>query len=212
MQKYLVEFVGTFFLVLTVVLCANNADISPLAPLAIGAMYMAMIYAGGHISGGHFNPAVTLAVRIRGKLEMNDTIMYMVSQVFGGVMAASIATYLHGSGGGAAIALHSNPEPFASLLSEFLGTLALAYVALNVSTTESNAGNAHYGLAIGFTAMAATYGLGSISGGTFNPAASIGAAVAGMFSMGDIWIYLVGALAGGGAAASVFLATYGRGD
>jgi len=212
MQKYLVEFIGTFFLVLTAILTSNNPDITPLAPLAVGAMYTAMIYAGGHISGGHFNPAVTLAVRIRGKIEINDTIMYMVAQIFGGVIAASIGAYLHGSGGGAAIAFYSNPDPFASLLSEFLGTLALAYVVLNVATTESNAGNSHYGLAIGFTVMAATYGLGAISGGAFNPAVGIGATVAGMFSMGDIWIYLVGSLAGGAAAASVFLAAYGRGD
>lgn len=212
MQKYLIEFIGSFFLVLTVVLCANNPDIAPLAPVAIGGMYMAMIYAGGHISGGHFNPAVTLAVRIRGKLEINDTIMYMVAQVFGGVIAASIGAYLHGSGGGAAIAFHSNPDPFASLLCEFLGALAIAFVALNVATTESNAGNSHYGLAIGFSAMAAAYGLGSISGGAFNPAVGIGATVAGMFSMGDIWIYVLGSLAGGAAAASIFLAGYGRGE
>ena len=212
MKKYLVEFIGAFFLVLTVVLTANNPDIAPMAPLAIGSMYMVMMYAGGHISGGHFNPAVTIAARIRGKMEFNDTIMYMVAQFFGAAVAAAIGAYLHGSGGGAAIPLHTNSDPFASLLCELLGTFALAYVVLNVNTTESNAGNSHYGLAGGFTLMAISYGFGSISGGAFNPAVSLGAAVAGMISTGDLWIYLAGSFAGGAAAANVFLGLYGRED
>lgn len=208
MKKYIVEFIGSFFLVLTVVLTANNSGIAPLAPLAIGTILMVMIYAGGHISGGHYNPAVSLAVRLRGKIEWNEAIVYMVVQVFAGVAAAAIGVYLHSCGDGTAIDLHSNHDPMGSLLAEFLGTFALAYVVLNVATTQSNAGNSHYGLAIGFTVLAAAYAFGNISGGAFNPAVAIGAAVSGMISAGDLWIYLVGDLAGGAAAATLFLQVY----
>lgn len=212
MKKYLVEFIGTFFLVLTFVLAANNSGIAPMAPLAIGAMLMVMIYAGSHISGGHYNPAVTIAVLMRGKIDLNDALVYMVVQLLGAAVAAAIGVYLHSCAGGAAIELHSNTDPIGALLSEFLGTFALAYVVLNVATTQSNAGNSHYGLATGFTYMAAAFGLGGISGGAFNPAIGIGASVAGMFAAGDLWIYLVGTLAGGAAAASVFAVVYGRGE
>ena len=212
MKKYSVEFIGTFFLVLTVVLTTNNPGIAPMAPLAIGAMLMAMVFAGGHISGGHYNPAVTLAVYMRGKIEMNEAIVYTVVQILGAAAAAAIGVYLHGCGGGAAIDLHSNGDPMGSVLAELLGTFALAYVVLNVATTSSNAGNSHDGLAIGFTMMVSFYAFGDISGGAFNPAVAIGATIAGMFAGGDIWIYLVGCLAGGAAAATVFSGVYGRGE
>ena len=212
MKKYLVEFIGTFFWVLTVVLATNNSGIAPMAPLAIGSMVMALIFAGGHISGGHYNPAVTLAMMMRGKIETNEAAVFMIVQVLGGAVAAAIGAYLHGCSGEAVIALHSNHDPMCSLIAEFLGTFALTYVVLNVSTTSSNSGNSHYGLAIGFTLMAAAYALGSISGGVFNPAVAIGATIAGMYAAGDLWIYLVGVFAGGAAAATVFVVTYGRED
>ncbi|MFN0215007.1 MAG: MIP/aquaporin family protein [Saprospiraceae bacterium] len=212
MKKYLTEFIGTFFLVLTVVLTANNPGIAPMAPLAIGSILMVMIFAGGHISGGHYNPAVTLAVLIRGKIDRGDALYYMLVQVIAGVVAAAIGTYLHSCSGGAIIGSRLNEQPICAVLAEFLGTFALAYVVLNVATTRSNAGNSHYGLAIGFTVMSAAYAFGGLSGGAFNPAVAIGAAVAGMFSWGDIWIYLIGTLLGGAAAATAFHATYGKAD
>jgi aquaporin Z len=212
MKKYLTEFIGTFFLVLTVVLAANNPGIAPMAPLAIGAALMVMVYAGGHVSGAHYNPAVTLAVLMRGKIDRNDALYYIVAQLFAGVAAAAIGAYLHDCGNGATIAARMNEQSLCALLAEFLGTFALAYVVLNVATTQSNAGNSHYGLAIGFTVTVAAYGLGGLSGGTFNPAVALGASVAGMISFGDIWLYLVGTLLGGAAAATVFQFIYGQGD
>lgn len=210
MKKYLVEAIGTFFLVLTVVLTANNTGIAPMAPLAFGAMMMVMVFAGSHISGGHYNPALTLAVVMRGKMEVNDGVLYMLAQLIGGIIAATMAVYLHGCSGEPAIRLHSNNDPIGSMLAELLGAFALAYVLLNVSTTESNAGNGFYGLAIGFTVVAAAYMFGDISGGIFNPAIAIGAAIAGMFAAGDLWIYVLGAGAGGAVAATVFSVIYGK--
>lgn len=212
MQKYLAELIGTFFLVLTAVLATNSSNVGAMAPLAIGLMLTVMVYAGGHISGGHFNPAVTLAAMMRGKLETNDAITYVVAQVLGALAAAAIGVYLHGSSGEGAIPLHGNPDPFAALLAEFLGAFALAYVYLNVYTTEKNNGNSFYGLAIGLTLTAGLFAFRGVSGGVLNPATAIGGAAAGMYFFYDLWIYLIGGFAGAAAAATVFTVVYGRGD
>ncbi len=212
MKKYLTEFIGTFFWVLTVILSANNPAIAPMAPLAIGSMLMVMVYAGGHISGGHYNPAVTLAVLMRGKMDRGDALYYVITQLIAAVLAAAIGAYLHDSGGGANIVARVNEQSLCAVLGEFLGTFALVYVVLNVATTRSNAGNSHYGLAIGFALITATYGLGGLSGGAFNPAVALGASVAGMFAWDDILVYLIGNLLGGAAAASIFQVTYGAED
>ena len=148
-----------------------------MAPLAIGTMYMVMIFAGGHISGGHFNPAVTLAVLMRGKIDRGDALYYILVQLISGVFAAAIGTFLHNCGGGATIAARVNEYSMCAVLAEFLGTFALAYVVLNVVTTKANAGNSHYGLAIGFTVMASAYAFGGLSGGAFNPAVAVGASL-----------------------------------
>lgn len=209
MKKYLVEGIGTFFLVLTVVLTANNGA-GTLAPLAIGAALMVMVYAGGHVSGGHFNPAVSLAVFLRGKLDRAELPYYLLAQIAGALAAALIAVFLLscGNGGAANIQMRVN-DPICALVAEFLGAFVLAYVVLNVSTTAANAGNSFYGLAIGFTMLTAAYALGSISGGAFNPAIGVGTAVAGMTAWSDIWIYFAGPLLGGSAAATVFQLTSG---
>ena len=213
MKKYLVEFIGTFFLVLTIVVAVNNGAAGGFAALAIGTALMVMVYAGGHISGAHYNPAVTLAVFLRGKCSAGDVAPYMVSQVLGGVLAALAGTYLLGNVSGATVpanpsALNAMP----SLLAEFLGTFALCYVVLQTATTKSTEGNSYYGLAIGFTVMCMAYSLGSVSGGAFNPAVAVGVSTAKMAGWGDIWIFLVGNFAAGALAAFVFKFVYGDGD
>ncbi len=209
MKKYLVEFIGTFFLVMAVVLAANTQG--NLAPLAIGATLMVMIYAGGHISGGHFNPAVSVAVYLRGKLDRGDLLPYIASQIFGGIIGSAVALFFLGCLQHAGIAPREN-DPICALAAEFIGTFALAWVVLNVATTKSNAGNSHYGLAIGFTVMAMAYTLGGVSGGAFNPAVGVGISVAGMANWNDLWIYLVGTVLGAAAASTVFTIVYGRED
>jgi aquaporin Z len=208
MKKYIVEFIGTFFLVLAVVCAVNGlGDNSFMAPIAIGSALMVMIYAGGHISGAHYNPAVSIAVLIRGKMDSKDFAPYIIAQILGGSLAALIASKVFGFTGTAG-SLAVAP----ALLAEILGTFALAYVILNVATTKSNEGNSFYGLAIGFTVTAMAYTLGGISGGAFNPAVAIGITLAEMAVWGDIWIYLLGTVAGGVLAAIVFGITYGKGD
>jgi aquaporin Z len=200
MRKYLVEFIGTFFLVLTIGMVVLSG-VGSFAPLAIGTMLMVMIYAGGHISGGHYNPAVTLAVLIRRRIGAVDAIAYMIVQVLGAIVAAFLATYI--SGKVPEVAPRANT--LRALVAEFLGTFALAYVVLNVATSKDTAGNSYYGLAIGFTILAMVYAFASISRGAFNPAVGVGICIMQITGWADLWIYLVGCLGGGLVAGLVFL-------
>ncbi|HKB44628.1 MAG TPA: aquaporin [Chitinophagaceae bacterium] len=192
MKKYITEFIGTFFLVLTVGLTGN--------PLAIGSLLMVMIYAGGHISGGHYNPAVTLAVLIRRKITSSDALVYMGSQLAGGLIAALIVGIFRELPSESGQQLDITK----ALLAEILGTFALAYVILNVATAKATAGNSYFGLAIGFTVMAMAFCFGDYSGGAFNPAVAVGATVMKVFAWKNIWIYLIGCFGGGALAAVVF--------
>lgn len=200
MAKYIVEFIGTFFLVLTVGMTVIEPGAGPLAPLAIGSALMVMIFAGGHISGGHFNPAVTLAVWIRGRSTVVDAIAYWVAQVLAGVAAAFVVLYLKNNPTVTAQALVIDR----ALVAEFLFTFALAYVVLNVATAKGTEGNSFYGLAIGFTVLTGAYAVGGISGGAFNPAVAVGITAMGLSKLANIWIFLVADLAGGAAAGLVF--------
>lgn len=202
MKKYLAEFIGTFFLVLAVVLTENNGT-GNLAPIAIGAMLMVMIFAGGHVSGGHFNPVVSLAVLLRGKMDKTDFPMYVAAQIAGGAVAALVGAFLLRCVGATEIVARAN-EPVCALLAEFLGAFALAWVTLNMMTTRANAGNSLHALALGGTFAACIYALGSVSGGAFNPAVAVGISIAGMAAWSDIWLYLLGPSLGAAAAATIF--------
>src|SRR5580693_7070356 len=200
MNKYLAEFIGTFILVLTIGCTVIGSGAGPLAPLAIGSALMVMIFAGGHISGGHYNPAVTLGVWMRGKCEAKDVAPYMIFQIMGALLAALVVKLLKG---GAAVApLH--PATIPALLADFLFTFALVYVVLNVATAKGTSGNSFYGLAIGFTVLTGAFAVGDISGGAFNPALAVGISAMGLSSWGNLWIFLLADLLGGAAAAMTF--------
>jgi aquaporin Z len=200
MKKYLVEFIGTFFLVLTVGMTCINPDFGAIAPLAIGSALMIMVYAGGHVSGGHYNPAVTLAVWLRGRCPKSDVLPYMGSQVAAGIVAALIVLGLKGD----PTVIPADVKVLPALVAELIGTFALCYVVLNVATAKGTAGNSNYGLAIGFTVMTMAFALGGISGGAFNPAVATGITVMHLEKAANIWIYLVANFAGGALAATVF--------
>ncbi len=200
MKKYLAELIGTFFLMTTIGCVVIDPGAGPLAPLAIGSALMVMIFAGGHVSGAHFNPAVTLAVHLRGKCPASDVPGYMISQVAGAGLAAFVVMFLKGSPEVTA----KDVDVIKALLAEFLFTFALAYVVLNVATSKGTSGNSYYGLAIGFTVLTGAFAVGGISGGAFNPAVAIGATILGLFKAANIWIYLVANFAGGAAAACAF--------
>jgi aquaporin Z len=198
-----VEGLGTFFLVLVIGLTVIEPGAGAMAPLAIGAILMVMVYAGGPISGAHYNPAVTLAVWLRGKCAAKDVPGYMGAQVAGAALAALLAGYLKGGSSVEAM----RPAVVPALLVELAFTFALAYVVLNVATTKKAAGNSYFGLAIGLTVMAGAYAAGSISGGVFNPAVAVGLTLMGLSSAGNLWLYLAANLTGGALAALVFRLT-----
>jgi aquaporin Z len=215
MSKYLTEFIGTFFLTLTV--CLTVLGKVPMAPLAIGASLMVMVYMGGHVSGGHYNPAVSLAVALRGKLSGGDFLAYLAAQFAGAIVAALTASFIldgyHLADGTLAERTFAlNPAEgvtmAAAVLVEALYTFALALTVLNAATSPKTEGNSFYGLAIGFTVVVAAFAAGGISSGAFNPAVGVGPSVvhAAMTkaALPNLWIYLVGPFAGGILAALVF--------
>jgi aquaporin Z len=194
MRKYLTEFIGTLFLMLIILTSADA--------LAIGAILMVMVYAGGHISGAHYNPAVTLAVWLRGRIALPEAIGYIMVQIAGALTAVLLVNFMVGDTPRTAFDIKEMYTE--AVLAEFLGTFALAYVVLNVATTKSTEGNSFYGLAIGFTVMACAVGLGKFAGGAFNPAVAIGLCVAEIFEWANLWIYIVGCFGGAAIAALVF--------
>jgi aquaporin Z len=202
MNKYIAEFIGTFFLVLTIGCTVIGNGAGALAPLAIGSALMVMIFAGGHISGGHFNPAVTLGVWLRGKCDTKDVAPYMTFQIIASVLAALAVKFLKGD----ASLTPLQPATVPALLAEFLFTFALVYVVLNAATAKGTSGNSFYGLAIGFTVMVGAFSVGNVSGGAFNPAVAVGISVMGLSSWSNIWIYFVADFAGGAVAAGAFKA------
>jgi len=201
MNKYIAEFIGTFFLVLTIGCTGIGASAGVIAPLAIGAALMVMVFAGGHISGAHYNPAVTLGVLIRGKLKAADVIPYWIAQCVAAAVAAIVVSKILRAGVAVTPIV---PKLGPALLAEFLFTFALVYVVLNAATAEGTSGNSFYGLAIGMTVMTGAFAVGDISGGAFNPAVAIGISILGISTWNNIWIYLVADFAAGAAAAIVF--------
>jgi aquaporin Z len=200
MQKPLVEFIGTFFLVLTVGMTVLDPGAGAFAPIAIGTVLAVMVYATGPISGGHLNPAVTLAVWMRGKCPTSDVAPYVAAQLVAGAVAALVVGHLKGG-------MHpvpASPDVGAALIAEFLFTFALCFVVLSVATSKKSEGNSYFGFAIGFTVLVGAYAVGGISGGAFNPAVAVGITVMGLSALSNLWIFLVANLLGGATAALVF--------
>ena len=201
-RKLVVEAIGTFFLVFTIgqMVIGTEGPVAALAPLAIASALMVVIYAGAHISGAHYNPAVTVAVWMRGRATAAEVVPYWAAQIGGALLAVVLVRYLKGDVLAAPIVLDVGP----ALLAEALFTFALCFVILNVATARGTEGNSYYGLAIGFTVLAGAYAVGGISGGAFNPAVAIAITGMGITAIGDIWIFLVAELAAAAAAALLF--------
>ena len=193
--RLLTELVGTF-LFLSVI--ALSGPIGSLAPLAIGSGLMVMVYMGGHISGAHYNPAVSFAFFLRRKIGATDLVLYWIVQLIGSVLAFTFGYLVSGRTPG----IHPGPNVgvVSALTVEIAFTAALALVVLNVAATKATQGNSYYGLAIGFVIASAIFAGGPISGGAFNPAVGFGATLGGaIFAIGswsNLWLYIVGPLVG----------------
>jgi aquaporin Z len=201
-RKYAVEAIGAFFLTFVVVVSVLSHSV--FTPLAAGATLMVMIYAGGHISGGHYNPAVTTAALVRGRIGIGEAVGYWIAQIAGGVIAGVIGRAVVNPPAVATLTLTGHAET-AAAVAELLITFALCYVMLNVATSKDQTGNGFFGLAIGFTVAAGAFAVGGLSGGVFNPAVALGGATAGLFAWSTIWVYLVVQLGAGIAAGLAFL-------
>jgi aquaporin Z len=201
MNKYIIEFIGTFFLVLTVGLSGN--------PIAIGAVLAAMVYMGGYISGGHYNPAVTLGILIQKKIQAKQAGIYMLVQLIAGLAAAGTYQLVHG--GKILVSPGAGVGFGAALIVEILFTFALVSVVLHTAVSKKTSGNNYYGIAIGLILMVAAFAGGPISGGAFNPAVGLGSNLYNWGALSShlshIWLYIIGPLAGGAIASFVFSLT-----
>jgi aquaporin Z len=195
MRKYLVEFLGTCFLVWAAALSGG---------VGAGIILAVMVYAGGHVSGGHYNPAVSLAIFLRGGMPLKDMLLYWVAQILGGLKAAFTLMFIFDKTGSASCLI---PSLMQGVSAELIGTTALAYVVLHVATAKANAGNSFYGMAIGGTVTAMALAFGGFSGGAFNPAVAIALTVQKTFCMEQLWVYLASCFAGGALAALLFKLT-----
>ncbi|HEY7481095.1 MAG TPA: aquaporin [Gemmatimonadales bacterium] len=204
MRAYLTEFIGIYFLVLTIGLTVLGG--TPFAPLVIGASLMIMVFMGGHVSGAHYNPAVSIACAMRRKLPWSEVAPYIAAQLAGAV-AAAITVYglLEQT---FTLAPAEGVSATKAVVVEALYTFALCLVVLNVATIQKTKGNSFYGLAIGFTIVVAAFAGGPLSGGAFNPAVGFGPilvhTILGDGSLGTLWIYVVGPLLGAVVAAGAF--------
>lgn len=206
-RKYVVEFIGTFFLVMAICMTVSTST-ALLSALAAGLMLIAITYSGFKISGGHFNPAISVASYLRGKLDAGDLLPYIIAQFLGGLLASMLAGFLLTSMEMPApetLELEAAP----SIIAELLGTILLVYVFLNVTTAKKTHGNEFYGLAVGATFIACTCSFGIVSGGAFNPAIALGLVMGDCTSWSSLWIFLVGNFVGGALAA--FISQYVNG-
>lgn len=208
-RKYVTEGIGTFFLAYTIG-CAATIGVNVF--FAAAAILTAMIYAGAPVSGAHFNPAVSVAIWIRGRLAHAHLVPYMLAQ-FAGALAAAGAmnitvsqTILYSEILGGRFSVPHYFSPLPAMLAEFLFTFALAFIVLNVATSRRSTGNSYYGLAIGFTLLAGILSLGSLSGGAFNPAVALSLPIMGLATWPNLWIYMIGTFLGGAAAGYTFRA------
>jgi len=200
--RLLTEFVGTFIFLSTIAL---SGPTGPLAPLVIGLALTAMVYMGGHVSGAHYNPAVSFGLFLRSVITAQTMLLYWITQLLAGslafVFAFLIGAHLSRIHPGAGVHWQ------AAVAAEILFTTALVLVVLNVAATKETAGNSYYGLAIGFTVAVGAFVVGPVSGAAFNPAvgfsATLGAALFSHGTWSDLWIYIVGPFAGAGLAAGI---------
>ncbi len=197
LRSALAELIGTFIFVFAIISAVNSG--SALTPLAIGFALMVLVYATGHISGAHLNPAVSVGVWLRGAIDVAGLVTYIVAQLVGGALAALVSFALFPA---AEAPLEIAVGP--AFLVEALWTFVLVYVVLNVATSKDHPNNSFYGLAIGTTVFVGAVAFGSVSGGGFNPAVALGLAITGQFAWGSYWLYFLAPVVGAAVAAVVF--------
>lgn len=203
MAKYLTEFLGTGFLVLIITLAVTQNV--TLAPVAIGVGLMALVYMGGHLSGAHYNPAVTLALTLKGAAPARQAVPYIVAQCAGALAGAGLAQWLApGKCAPGPVGGHTLAQVF---VGEVAFTFLLALTVIQVATHKTTKGNSYFGLAIGAVVLVGAFVIGPVTSAVMNPAVAIGTLVvdrlAGGTGIGVLWVYVVSTLLGGILAAGV---------
>ena len=201
MKKYITEFIGTFFLVFAIGNVIFEPGIGIMGPIAVGCTLLGVIYAGGHISKAHYNPAITLAFLLRRGMDRKDLPGYLIAEITGAAAAMLTCMYLYDFPSPTQLPLEIGP----TLIVEFLGTFMLAFVIMNVATAKALTNNGFYGLAIACTVVGLAYSVGAISGASFNPAVSVALVINGMLDIPNFILHLIPQCVGGAAAAYTYL-------
>ncbi|MCL6525172.1 MAG: aquaporin [Thermoflavifilum sp.] len=203
MKNWFIEFIGTFFLVLTMLLSWHHS--LELSALATGAMMMAIVYLGGRVSEGYFNPGISLGVAMQKRFSFGRMIAYWIAQFVAAICAALIGWLLIGHPQ-IVVQQLGQLDIVRGLVAEFLFSFVLVLTVLATAVSSRSAGNSYFGLAIGFVLFAGIASTGSLSGGAFNSATGLGLCLFGLSAWFNIWIYIVGNLLGGIIAGLVYKA------
>lgn len=204
MKKYAIELIGSFFFTFALWMTVPTSMVTGagmMTRLSIGLTMTILVYAGAKISGGHYNPAISLAAFIQRRIGLSDTLKYMLVQVIGCVLAIFVVMYLLEPTQIRTEAAYIK-NPIKALIAEFLATFLLAFVYLNVFNKDNQ--NSYYGIAIGLTITVMAYSVGTISGGVFNPIVFVSSTFINWGAWSDGWIYFVGCFGGAAVAAMLY--------
>lgn len=199
------EALGAFMLVSTISISATTAPAA--APIAVGVILAAMIYAGGHVSGAHYNPALTLALFLRGGIALADVLLYMAAQLAGAVLGGLVGGLI--TGHTVAPKMGPTSNHLQAFLAEAVFTGALAFVFLSTTSSEASKGNPYFGAAIASVVTVAGYTVAGVSGAVLNPAVGAGLVLTHNWLKVGYLIWLVAAQlvgAAGGVGAFWFVA------
>jgi len=218
LSPFIMEFIGTFFLTASIAFnlinfLRSDQVFEMQAALGIGTCLVAVVYAGGHLSGAHYNPSITISVWVsrRNKITTLDAAIYIIVQLFAAFLAGLFQWAILSET--FRIAPASNVALFGAVVVEWFWTFLLDFVVLQTATTTPQAGNSFFGMAIGFAVLSGICSAGYVSGGALNPAILLGLNFADALAHGDIsrleytWIYLLGGSLGGISAGLLFHVT-----
>lgn len=204
-KKLFAEFLGTFTLIFlgAGAIVSGKADLVGVA-FAHGLAIFVMVSAVGAISGGHFNPAVSAAMLVTKKINIQDFVYYVISQLVGASVASLALNFIYGNSNGSGLTqISEGTSTSAGLLAEILGTALLVFVIFGAAVDGRSTIKKIAGLPIGLTITAIIFSVGPITGAALNPARWFGPAlVSGDWT--NAWLYIFGPVVGAVFAALTY--------